>query len=81
MRANSAADARQRVRIARQSVRFFKSPLCDQANISSGIRMRRTGHHAGEIGVQPIRVNLLVFESLQHRGTFYLARGTATPQK
>src|ERR1700719_3227969 len=69
MRANAPANARQWIRIARQTIGLFESSLRDQTDVASGIGMRRTRHHAGKIRVQPIRVNFLVFESLEHRGT------------
>ena len=74
MRTDSSANAGQRIRIARQAISLFKSSLGNQADVASGIGMRRTRHHAGEVCVQPIRVDLLVFESLQHRGTFSPSR-------
>ena len=40
--------------------------------------MRRTCHHAREVRVQPIGVDLLVFESLQHCGSLNPTR-TGTP--
>ncbi len=70
MRADASADAGQRIGLARQSIGLFEAALGNQADVASGVGMRRTGHHAGKVGVQPIPVDLLVFESLQHCGTF-----------
>ena len=47
---------------------FFELALGNQRNIASRIGVRGTGHHAGEVGVQPVPVNLLVDESLLHEG-------------
>src|SRR5579884_3702304 len=66
VRANPAADAGQRIGIAREAVGFFEAAFADQRDIAARIRMRRARHHAGEIGVQPISVHPLLFESLQH---------------
>src|ERR1035437_9123227 len=70
MRADSPADARQGIRLARQAIGLFEPPLGNQANVASGIGMGRAGHHAGKVCMQPIPVDLLVFKSLQHCGTF-----------
>src|ERR1700686_91460 len=69
MRADSSANAGQRVGLARQAVGLFEPSFCDQADVTSGVGVRRAGHHAGKVSVQPIRIDLLVFESLQHCGT------------
>src|SRR5215469_11791962 len=66
MGADSSTDAGQRIRIARQPVSFFKSVFGDQTHVASGICMSRAGHHAGKVGVQPVCIDLLAFESLQH---------------
>ncbi len=63
---NSAADARQRVRIAGNFVRFFKPPVRNKRDVPARIGVGWTSHHAGKIGVQPIPVNSLVFEPFQH---------------
>ena len=70
MRAHASADAGQRIRIARQAIGFLESSLGNQADIASGIGVRRASHHAGKVRVQPIPVDLLVFESLQHARRF-----------
>jgi hypothetical protein len=68
MRANSPADASQRVRIARKLIRFLKSPFGNERDVPSRIGVGRTSHHAGEIGVQPIPVHFFIFEPLQQDG-------------
>jgi hypothetical protein len=67
---NAPADGSQRVRIAGKPVGLFKPSLRDQTDIPAGISVRRAGHHAGEIGVQPVPVNFFVFVSLQHDWRF-----------
>ena len=69
MRAHSSADAGQRIGVARDAIGFFEAALGNQADIASGVGVRRAGHHAGEVRVQPVPVDLLVFVSLQHEGT------------
>ena len=51
------------------AVGLFKFALGNERNITAGIGMRGTGHHAGEVGVQPIPVNLLVDKAFEHPGT------------
>src|SRR4029077_14606113 len=70
MRAHSPANAGQRIRLARESVGLFESALGNQANVASGVGVGRAGHHAGEVCVQPIPIDLLVFESFQHSRSF-----------
>src|ERR1035437_2926683 len=64
--ANASADARHGIRIARNTIRLFKAPLGDQRHITAGIGMRGTRYHAGEIGVQPFPIDLLVSEAYLH---------------
>jgi hypothetical protein len=66
MGANPAADTRQRIRIAGKLVSFFKSPFRNEFDVPACVRVGRTSHHAGKVGVQPIPVHFLVFEALQH---------------
>ena len=70
MRAHSSADAGQRIGLPRDPISFFEAALSDQADVAPGVGVRRAGHHAGEVGVQPVPVDLLVFVALQHEGTF-----------
>ena len=60
MRAHSSADAGQWIRIARQTVGFFKASFRNQAHIAPSVGVRRAGHHAGKVRVQPIPINLFV---------------------
>ena len=71
MRAHSSADAGQRIGVARDAIGLFEAALGNQADIASGIGVRRAGHHAGEVRVQPVPVDLLVLVSFQHEGTLY----------
>jgi hypothetical protein len=68
MGTHSATDARQRVGIAGELVSFLKSPFRNQGHITSRVGVGRTSHHAGEIGVQPIPVDLFVFVPFQQDG-------------
>ena len=68
MSADASADAGHGIGLARYAVGFFKLTLGNELHIAAGIGVRGTGHHAGEVGVQPIPVNLLVDESLLHEG-------------
>ena len=69
MRANPAANTRQRVGIAGKLVCFLKSPFRNERDVPARVRMGRTSHHAGEVGVQPIPVHFFVFEPLQQDGS------------
>jgi len=68
MSTNPAADASQWVRVAGKLVRLFKSPFSNERNVPARVGMGWTCHHAGEIGIQPIPVNFLVFEPFQQDG-------------
>ena len=68
MRADAAADARHRVRIARVTIGFLEPPFRDQRHIAARVGARRAGHHAREVGVQPFPVDLLVLKPIQHDG-------------
>ena len=70
MRADASADAGQRIWARARCDRLLRNALGNQADIAPGIGVRRAGHHAGKVGVQPIPIDLLVLESLQHCGTF-----------
>ncbi len=48
---NSSTDRSKRIRLPRQPVSFLKPSLGDKRHVASGIGVRRTRHHAGEIGV------------------------------
>src|ERR1700739_4234041 len=54
MSAYATTNRSQWIRIAGKLISFFESPFRDHPHISAGIRVGRTGHHAGEIGGQPI---------------------------
>jgi hypothetical protein len=66
MSTDPSADARQRIRIASETVSFFKPTLCNQTNITPCVRMRRAGHHAWKVRVQPIRIDFFLAEPMQH---------------
>ena len=48
MRTDSPANAGQRIRVARKAIGLFKASFGNQADVASGIGMRRTRHHARE---------------------------------
>src|SRR5208337_4667296 len=58
--ADAPADACHRIWIARITVRLFEAALGNQRYISSCVGVRRTSHHAREIGIQPLPIDLLV---------------------
>jgi hypothetical protein len=66
VRADPPAYAGERIRFASEPIGLFEPPLCNQANIPSGISMRRAGHHARKIRVQPTLVDFLVAKSIDH---------------
>jgi hypothetical protein len=66
MGADAAADRSEWIGIARELVSFFEASFRDQSHVPAGVRVCGTGHHAGKVGIQPISIHLLVFESLQH---------------
>lgn len=68
MSTNSAADARQRVRIAGKLVSFLEAPFGYQSHIPARIGVGGTSHHAGKVGVQPIPVYPRVFVAFQQDG-------------
>jgi len=68
MSTNPAADARQRVGIAGKLVSFLKSTFRNKRDVTASVSVRRTSHHAGEVGVQPIPVDFFFFEPFQHDG-------------
>jgi hypothetical protein len=68
MSANPAADAGQRVGIAGKFISFLESPFSNKGDVASCVGVGRTSHHAGEIGVQPIPVDLFVFVPFQQDG-------------
>jgi hypothetical protein len=70
MRTHPPADAGQRIGVARNTIGFFEAALSDQADVASGIGVRWARHHAGEVRVEPIPIDLFVFVSLQHEGNF-----------
>src|SRR5579859_5032744 len=66
MRADTAADARHRVRIARVAVSFFELPIRDQRDVPAGIGLRRARHHARKVRVEPVPIHLLVTKTCAH---------------
>ena len=66
MSTDSTADAGKRIRLARETIGFFKSSFCYQADVSAGIGMCRASHHAGKVCVQPILVDFFCSEPIQH---------------
>jgi hypothetical protein len=70
MSADAPANAGQRVRPARVPVGLFESPFGNQSNVPPGISVRRTSHHAGEVGVQPILIHLLHLKTHLHERAF-----------
>src|SRR5438309_6645408 len=64
--ANASTDGSQRIRLAREAIGLLEVPFTNQFYIPSGIGMSGTSHHAREVGVQPVPIHSLVFESLQH---------------
>jgi hypothetical protein len=68
MSTNPAADARQRIGVAGNLVCVLKSPFSNERNIAARVGVGWTSHHAGEIGIQPIPVDFLVFEPFQQDG-------------
>src|SRR5208337_122396 len=74
MSADASADAGHWIGPARIAICLFKLTLCNELNIAAGIGVRGTGHHAGEVGVQPIPVNFLVDKALQHAEPFPLGK-------
>jgi hypothetical protein len=65
MSTDPAADARQWIRIAGKLVGFLKSAFRNERDITSSVGVRRTSHHAGKIGVQPIPIDFFVFVPFQ----------------
>ena len=66
VRANPAADAGHRVRIARIAICFFKLPLRDERDVTACVGLRRASHHARKIRVQPVAIDLLVTKTREH---------------
>src|SRR5690349_7326199 len=66
MGANASADAGQGIGIAREAVSFFKPAFRNQRHVTPGIGVRRTSHHAGKIGIQPIPAYRFVLKPLLH---------------
>ena len=77
MSADASADAGHGIGFARDAIGLFKLALRNQRNIAARVGVRGASHHAGEVGVQPIPVNLLVDKSLQHAGPFPLQERAA----
>src|SRR5450631_4613769 len=74
MSTNPAADARQRVGIAGKLVSFLKASLRNERYITPRVGVRRTSHHAGKVGVQPIPVDFFVFVPFQQDSGSLCAR-------
>jgi hypothetical protein len=77
MSADAPADAGQADWARARAVGLFKLALCNELNIAAGVGVRGTGHHAGEVGVQPIPVNLLVDEAFAAWGPSLGRKGRA----
>src|SRR5512146_71756 len=56
MRTDPPADTGKWIGFARKAICLLEPSFCDETNISPGIGMRRTGHHAWEIRVEPVLV-------------------------
>src|SRR5215470_5276264 len=63
---NASADAGQGIGIASKAVGFFKTSFSDQRDVAPRVGVGGAGHHAREVGVEPIPINRLVGESLLH---------------
>ena len=57
MAANPAADRGERVWTTGVTVGFLVPALRNQRHIAAGLRVNRTGLHAGEVRLQPVQVN------------------------
>ncbi len=55
--ANPAANRGERVRTTGVAVGFLVPAFRDQRHIAAGLRVNRTGLHAGEVRFQPVQVN------------------------
>src|SRR5579875_732374 len=66
VRADTPADAGHRIGIAGEAVGFFEAPFRDQRYVPPSVGVRRTSHHAGEVGVQPLPINLFLSEAQLH---------------
>ena len=70
---------RQRIGVARETIGFFEAPFRNQRHIAAGIGVRRTSHHAGEVGVQPIPIDLSCL--LNRFSMMLLSRRACIPTK
>src|ERR1035438_842469 len=70
VRADPSADARHGIRIARVLIRFFEPSLGDQCDVTAGIGVCGTRHHAGEVCVEPFPVDRLLGEAAKHSPLF-----------
>src|SRR5579859_1144548 len=66
MGTDSSTDTRQRIGLTRVAVGFFKVAFRNQRDVPPRVGMRGAGHHAGEIGIEPISIYLFVNKPLQH---------------
>ena len=72
MSANPATDAGQRIGGAGESIGLFESSFRDQADVAPRIGVSGTRHHAGEVGIQPVPIDLFIFIALQHDANLVL---------
>ena len=66
MRADTAADARHRIGIARVAISLFELPFRDERDVPAGVGLRRARHHARKVRVQPVAIDLLVSKPCAH---------------
>ena len=66
MRANTAADAGHWIGIARVAISFFELPFRNERDVAAGIGLRRAGHHARKVRVEPVGIDLLVTKACAH---------------
>ena len=57
MPADAAANRGERIGDPSVAVSFLVPPLRNEGDVASGLRVNRTGLHAGEVRLQPIEVN------------------------
>ena len=63
MCANASANARHGIGIARKAIRVFELTFRNQRDVAAGIGVCGARHHAGEVGIQPLPIDLLVSET------------------
>ena len=68
MRANTAANRGQWIGIAGELIGLLKAAFGNQSHITPGIGVGRTGHHARKVCVEPVAIDFLGLEALEHGG-------------